>query len=295
MSKTLMKRLLLLLLAALLALVPVASLMAQEGEGGEEPTTEQVEGGEEAAEGSSESHEEEGGLLTPMGINPGLLVTHTLNFLLIAFILRMTLWQPAVNMLDERSTKIQKGLEDAAAAAKARQNAEDEADKILQEARTEKQQILTEARQQAETVQSQMEEDAREEAQRIREEARKDAQAEKEAELAQLRDQVIQIATAVAGRIVEEELDQDAQRELVSKFFTKLPDSAKNLSGAVIVISAMPLTDEEQSKVESEISADSYTYEVDPNILGGLVIRSQDRVIDGSTRGNLNNLTSRLQ
>jgi F-type H+-transporting ATPase subunit b len=294
-NKTLMKRLLMLLVVAALALVPVVSVMAQD-EGGEgEQTTEQVEETGETAEGEGAANEEEGGLLTPLGINPGLLVTQVLNFLLVAVLLGALLWTPAMNMLDERSTKIQKGLEDAAAAAKARQNAEDEAEKILQQARTEKQQVLTEARQQGEQVKSQMEKEAQEEAERIRTEAREDAQAEKEAELAELRDQVIQIATAVAGRIVEEKLDEDKQRQLVSNFFARLPDGAKDLSGEVTVTSAMPLTDAEKKQVEDTINADSYTYEVDPDILGGLVVRSQDRVIDGSTRGNLSSLTSRLQ
>jgi F-type H+-transporting ATPase subunit b len=294
-NKTWMKRLLLLLLVAMLALVPVVSVMAQDDGGEEGQTTEQVEETGETAEGEEASGDEEGGLLTPLGINPGLLVTQVLNFVLIAVLLGQFLWTPAMNMLDERSTEIQKGLEDAAAAAKARQNAEDEAEKILQQARTEKQQVLTEARQQGEQVKNQMEKEAQQEAERIREEAREDAQAEKEAELAELRDKVIQIATAVAGRIVEEKLDEDKQRDLVSNFFTKLPDGAKSLTGEVTVISAMPLTDAEKQQVEETIDADGYTYDVDPDILGGLVVRSQDRVIDGSTRGNLSSLTSRLK
>jgi F0F1-type ATP synthase delta subunit len=35
-------------------------------------------------------------------------------------------------------------------------------------------------------------------------------------------------------------------------------------------------------------------FKVDPAILGGLVIRAQDKLIDGSIKSNLNDLSGRL-
>lgn len=283
---TLMKRLLFLLMLVSLvaALFPAAALAQEEGE--EDAAAEVAEVGEAEAEG---------GLLTPLGINGGLLAVQVLNFALIAFVLTRVLWRPAVNMLDARSTEIQKGLEDAAAAARARQNAEEEAEKVLSEARAERQKMLEEARAQAEEVKKQIETDARQAAERIRTDAQADAVVARDAELAGLRDQVLNISTAVAGRILEEEIDQAKQSELISRFFSRVPQGAGELSGEVEIVSAMPLTDDERGRVESEISADSYSYTVDPAILGGLIVRSQDRVIDGSTRTSLNNLSERLR
>lgn len=290
MTHKLFKRVLVLvaLLSLLLALVPAASL-AQEEATEEEQTTEEV------AEEAEHAGEEEGGLLTPLGINAGLLVAQVVNFLLIAGLLSFFIWRPAVNMLDARSAKIQKGLEDAAAAAKARQNAETEAEKVLAEARAERQKLLEEARAQADELKKQLESEARQDADRIRNDAQQEAQAARDAELAGLREQVLNISAALAGRVLDENIDAAKNSQLVSDFFSKVPDSAKNLSGEVEVISAMPLSDDEKSRVESEISADSYTYTVDPAILGGLVVRSQDRVIDGSVSGNLSELTGRLR
>lgn len=280
---TLMKRLLLVLvLVSLVAALLPAAVLAQEGEGGE-------------VVAAAVEAEAEGGLLTPLGINGGLLIVQVLNFVLMAFVMTRVLWRPAVNMLDARSTEIQKGLEDAAAAARARQNAEQEAETVLAEARSERQKVLEEARVQAEEVKKQLESEARQEAERIRSEAQADAVVQRDAELAGLRDQVLNISTAVAGRILEEEIDQGKQSELISRFFTRLPEGAGELSGEVEIVSAMPLTDDEKARVESEINADSYTYTVDPAILGGLIVRSQDRVIDGSTRSSLNNLSDRLR
>jgi F-type H+-transporting ATPase subunit b len=294
MTHKLFKRIFVLLavLSLLLAVVPAMSFAQEETT--EEDQTEEV-AAEEGAEEAEHAGEEEGGLLTPLGINGGLLIAQVVNFLLIAGLLSFFIWRPAVNMLDARSAKIQKGIEDAAAAARARQNAEAEAEKVLAEARTERQKLVDEARSQAEELKKQLESEARQEAERIREDARQEAIAERNAELAGMREQVLAISTTLAGRVLEENIDEGKQKALVSDFFAKLPEGAKSLTGEVEVVTAMPLTDDEKSRLESEINAASYTYTVDPSILGGVIVRSQDKVVDGSVRSNLTNLTGRVR
>ncbi|MGB7341679.1 MAG: hypothetical protein WBC91_22470, partial [Phototrophicaceae bacterium] len=142
MQKLMLKRFVLILaaLALVLALFPVMSF-AQEGDGGEEDTA--AETVEAESEGEEEAHseaEEEGSDgLEALGINTGFLFGQIVNISVLFLLLGTLLWKPALNMMNTRSAKIQKGLEDAAAAARARQNAEAEADKILAEARAERQ------------------------------------------------------------------------------------------------------------------------------------------------------------
>jgi F0F1-type ATP synthase delta subunit len=81
---------------------------------------------------------------------------------------------------------------------------------------------------------------------------------------------------------------------LIDDFFTKIPADAKSLSGHVEVVSAMPLSDAEQNKVKKEIGASDVSFTVDPSILGGLVVRAGDRVVDGSIRSNLSDLAGSL-
>lgn len=293
MRKELLKRLVLIFmsLSLLLALMPAVAF-AQDDETGEDDTTEQVEGEDaEHAEGEAEG---EGGLAA-LGINTGFVLSQIVNFLIIFAALTLALWGPALNMINTRQAKIQKGLEDAAAAARARQNAEAEADKILVEARAERQKMLEEARNQGDDVKKGIESEARQEAERIRTEANADAVSAKATALAEVREDVLQISGAVAGRILGENIDAKKNSSLVSDFLSKLPDGAKNLSGAIEVVSAMPLTDAETKKVESALGGDSYTYTVNPSILGGLIVRSADRVIDGSVSGSLDNVTSTLK
>ena len=281
-----LKRLLIIVAVLSLLLAALPATMAQD------------ETGEEDHSAETEDHAAEeagGGPLDALGINLGFLIAQIINFGIIALVLTAILWNPARNMLDVRAQKIQKGLEDAAAAAKARQNAEAEADKILAEARSERQKLLEEARQAGDDVRKQIEAEARQEAERIRAEGRQEAQAARNTALADVRDQVLQISSAVAGRVLQENIDAKKQSKLVSDFFAAVPEGAKNMSGNVEVTSAMPLSDAEKKSLESAIKADSYTYNVDPSILGGLIVRGQDKVVDGSVRGNLGELTSRLK
>jgi F-type H+-transporting ATPase subunit b len=252
------------------------------------------------AEGETTATAEESGAaeqtnpLTPLGINGGLLIVHTFNFLLVATLLTVLLWRPAVNMLDARAAKIQKGLEDAAAAAKARQNAEVDASKVLTDARAEANKLIEEARLRADEVAKGIQTDARSAADKIKSDAQTETVTARNAELASLRDRVVDISVAMAGRILGENIDAKKQSSLVSDFFSNVPDAAKKLGGKVEVVSAMPLNDAEQAKAKSAIGADDITFSVDPSILGGVVVRSADKVIDGSVKSGLGNLVGRL-
>ena len=99
------KTLLLLLVMVLVLAAPMTAL-AQE-EDGHEDTTEDAGHAEEGGE------EEEGtGGIGALGINTGFLIAQIINFLLIAGLLAVILWKPVVNMLDARSAKIEKGIEE---------------------------------------------------------------------------------------------------------------------------------------------------------------------------------------
>lgn len=237
---------------------------------------------------------EGGGPLGALGINGGFLLAQAINFGLIFALLSALLWRPLINMLDARSAKIQKGLEDAAAAANARMNAEAEAAKVLEAARREAQGIIEEARSRADEVGKTIESGARGEAENIRAQARQATVDERNQQLAGLRNQVAQISIAVAERLIGENLDNKRQQTLINNFFTNVPAEAKSFTGNVEVISAMPLDEAEQNKIRKQVGGDSVTFNVDPSILGGLVIRSGDRVIDGSVRRGLGEVSERL-
>ena len=84
----------------------------------------------------------------------------------------------------------------------------------------------------------------------------------------------------------------------IARAFQELIDEAKGISHA-IVTSAVPLGDEDRAAVQRrliDITGGPVVLEthVDENILGGLVVRIGDRLIDGSTKNRLLALKRRL-
>jgi F-type H+-transporting ATPase subunit delta len=80
--------------------------------------------------------------------------------------------------------------------------------------------------------------------------------------------------------------------------YDEILDKAKGVSHAYVT-SAVALTDEEKRDVESKLREVTggeiiLNTDVDESIIGGLVVRIGDRLIDGSTRGRLIALKERL-
>ncbi len=230
-----------------------------------------------------------------LGINLGYLLVQIIAFIVIYVLMTRFLYDPLSNVLRNRRMQIEKGLEDSAVAANARRNAEAEAEKVIADARAEAQRLIEEARGRGEEVAQSVQAEAHTEADTIRADARVRANEERDRQLADLRGQVVSIAVAMSQRLIGATLDEQRQQALVSDFFAKVPADAKSLKGSVEVVSAMPLSDDEKKRVAKEIGSKDVSYVVDPSILGGLVLRSDDRVVDGSVRSNLTELAGRLR
>lgn len=231
-----------------------------------------------------------------LGINLGFLVFQLLNFGLIFLVLARFVWPAIMRMLDERAERIAKGLEDARAAEQALANAEAEKNKILNQARAEAQKIIEEARQRGEEQAAQRLRDVSREEEDVRAQARVRAEEERNQVLAESRGQIVTLAMAAAERLVGEELkDRKRHEALLRDFFAAVPAEAKGLGGAIVVVSALPLDADELAEIKKVTGASSLENRVDPSILGGLIIRAGDKVVDGSVRGDMSALTAQLR
>lgn len=241
-------------------------------------------------------------ILNNIGINPVFLLAQIVNFVVLAVLLRALLYGPVTRMLDERRAKIEKGLKDADAAEKARANAETEKQKILDDARAEAQKIRAEANQQAEQAAAKIRADAQTEAEKITADALSGLSGERDKMLSELRGQIAALAIAASNKLIGELLDprysRERQEALIADFFAKVPADVKRglagVAGEAEVISAVPLTSEEQSRVKSELALSAASFHVDPRILGGLRVRVGDKVVDGSVAAQLESLHASL-
>jgi F-type H+-transporting ATPase subunit b len=236
-----------------------------------------------------------------LGINLGLLIVQILVFAIVFLTLNAWIYKPMLNMMETRKQKIAQGLEDARVASEARANAEKEAAKIIAEAQAEAGKVVREATERAASAGKDVKAAAEAEAAKAREAAMAEAELERNRILGDLRGQVASLAIAAANKLVGEALDEKKQRALLDEFFSGVK------SGKVVVVdgefkgeaaevtSALPLTGDEQEAVKKNFSAKEVTFKVNPAILGGLVVKIGDKVLDGSVAGKLEGLRHSLK
>lgn len=242
-----------------------------------------------------------------LGINPIFLLSQIVNFAVLAFLLRRFAYQPILNVLDQRRERIEKGLEDARLTEEARANAETERQEILAAARVEAQGIVAEANQRGEAQAAKLVAEAQAQAQDMLEEARADAQAERDRMLSEIRGQISALAIAATNQLIGASLDERRQMELVDAFFSgvkagkvKVAEKVGALSGAkAVVTSALPLTEADykayRSYLQGQLGADATVeFKTDPSILGGVVLRVGNVVVDDSVSGKLGALRQSL-
>jgi F-type H+-transporting ATPase subunit b len=229
-----------------------------------------------------------------LGINLGFFIAQVVNFSIFVLVVYFFGWRKLVPILDKRREDIAKGLEDARIASEARANAESEAQKILTDARAQAQKLVADARASAEERAKPIIQAAEADAEKIRTKANTDADELRNSALSGVRGQVVNLAMAAANKLIGEAMDKKQQEKLVNDFFTKSASEVKNLGDNLVVTTALPLSDDEKKSVEKSLGGSVASWNVDPNILGGLVVRAGDRVVDGSIRSSMGSLSASL-
>jgi F-type H+-transporting ATPase subunit b len=246
--------------------------------------------------------------LDALGINLGYILLQIFMFAIVFVTLKEWVYKPVLGLLDRRRKAIAQGLEDARVAAEARANAEQEAGKILAEAQAKAAQVIHESTERAEIAAREVRAEGEAEIYHARQAALAEVEQERNRVLGELRSQVAALAVAAAEKIMGETLDERRQRDLLQEFFSgirtgrvTLLESASATGGSAEVTSALPLTPEEEETVKRDVlrvmgSTDggSVSFRVDPDILGGLVVRVGDKVMDGSVVGQLQGLKQSL-
>ena len=241
-----------------------------------------------------------------LGISPGFLILQIIAFIIVLLTLNAWVYKPMLDMMETRKNKIAHGLEDARVAAEARKDAEKDASKILADAQAEAGKVVREATERAASAGKDVKAAAEAEAVKAREAAMADAETERNRILGDLRGQVAALALAAANKLVGEALDEKKQHVLIDEFFSGVKfgkvvvlDDADFKGESAEVTSALPLNDKEQDTVKKsvleKVGAKAVAFRVDPSILGGLVIKVGDKVLDGSVAGKLEGLRQTLK
>ena len=159
---------------------------------------------------------------TPFDINGGVIIWTVAIFVLLLVLLWRLGYPALLRMVEERERRIQRQLDDAEKANVEAQRLLDEHKKQIAAARAEAQEILAKAKAVSQKERETLLAKAREEYDALLNRARKDIEAERDKAIIALRREAVELSIAAASRVIEANLDTDANRKLVMDFLESL-------------------------------------------------------------------------
>jgi F-type H+-transporting ATPase subunit b len=157
------------------------------------------------------------GLLT---VDGGLMFWTLIVFGSIFFILAKFAFPPILGAVKSREEALKKAIEEARADREAAAKILADQKAAIDAARGDAQKIIAEGRATAEAMKAQMVEETRKQQQDLMERAKRDIESEKTAAIADLRREAVGLAISAAGKVIEKNLDDAANRQLVDKFLS---------------------------------------------------------------------------
>ena len=145
-------------------------------------------------------------------------------FLLFLF-LSYVLFEPVKKVLSNRTEKIKNDIESAASDKEAAASLKAEYNEKLKSIDKEREEILTKARKKAQKREAEIEEEAKAEAARIIARANQEIELEKSKVSDDMRKEIVRVATAMAAKIIEQQIDESKQDALIE-------DTLKEMGGS---------------------------------------------------------------
>ncbi|MCW5882689.1 MAG: F0F1 ATP synthase subunit B [Anaerolineae bacterium] len=156
-----------------------------------------------------------------IGINLNFLISYIINFVIILFLLARFVWNPIMNLLDQRRQRIQDSLAEAERISKeaAQERAAFQAQ--LAEERQRNAAQLAEAAKQGQQVREEIISAAQRERDQILTNAQREAEGVREQAITDARRDIVDLAIQAAQRVVGASMDETRQRQLVNDFLNR--------------------------------------------------------------------------
>lgn len=158
-----------------------------------------------------------------LSLEPGMLIWTFLTFGLLLFLLKKIGWKPLLGALENREESIRGDLQKAEDARGEAERLLAEHRALLQHSEAEARGIIEQARGAAEAMKQSIVDTAHEQARQMTEQAKAEIQREKETALSQLRSEVADLAVQAAGKLLDEDLDDERHRKLVERYIAEFP------------------------------------------------------------------------
>ncbi len=164
------------------------------------------------------------GILDALGIKFPELLTQILGFLIAVWILKKFAWKPLLGMLEQRRVKIKTDLDDAEQTKIDAENLLGEYQAKLKDIEAEARVKIQDAVADGNKVATEIREQARAEAKDIISKAREELARDVAKAKMELRDDMVNMALFATEKIINEKLDDDKHRSLISNFLDEVED-----------------------------------------------------------------------
>lgn len=163
-----------------------------------------------------------------LGFDPQLLFTSFItgiNIFILFFALSYMLFNPVRKALEQRKQKIAGALKNAADDKEAAHAMKEEYEAKLHEVKKEAEEILEDARKRAKQREAEIIAEAREEADRIVTRGNREVELERKKALDDMKEQIISIASVMAGKVVAASIDTTVQDALIDETLKEMGES----------------------------------------------------------------------
>ena len=157
-----------------------------------------------------------------ISVNVWQILVSLCNLLILFLVIKKFLFAPVNRVFEARRADIDKTYAEAEEAKTAAEGARASYEEKLSAVREEGGAILRDAKERAERLSSDIVTEARAEADTIRARAEADILQEKKKARAELHDEISSLSVALAGKILEREINEDTQHELIEGFLADL-------------------------------------------------------------------------
>jgi len=160
-------------------------------------------------------------VLSQMKLQWHWILSQTVAFLILYWLLRKFAFAPIQQILREREERVRKVIEDAERQRVEMERLREEYERHLAHIEEEARAKFQEEMQQAYQVRDALLADAREQAERILQRAQEQIALEREKLMVELRDFVVDMAIRIAEKVIERNLDRTAHHELINDIIEK--------------------------------------------------------------------------
>ncbi|MDA8344342.1 MAG: F0F1 ATP synthase subunit B [Thermaerobacter sp.] len=155
-----------------------------------------------------------------LGLNVGTFIAEVVSFLLFLWLMSKFAFPPIEKILNDRRERIEGAIGEARRDREEAARLKEQFEAQIESARQEAQALIERAQRTADLQAQETIQSARQEAERLVAMAREEIDGEKREALREIRREVADLSLAIAGRVLQEELDGARQRKLVDEFLS---------------------------------------------------------------------------